>query len=69
MTPSKDLTFDGRQMAALYRLGKLVRASLDLDATLAAIAAQCSMQCRRSGIARGRSSSRLDARPAASACA
>jgi signal transduction histidine kinase len=42
VTPSKDLTFDRRQMAALYRLGKLVRASMDLDATLAAIAAAAS---------------------------
>ena len=30
MTPSKELTFDTRQMAALYRLGKLARARLDL---------------------------------------
>jgi len=37
-SPAFFLPFDVPQVVTLYRLGQLVRASLDLDATLAAIA-------------------------------
>lgn len=52
MTDATSAILNLEQITALYRLGKLVRASLDLDSTLAAIAdAACELtQAELSGI-------------------